>query len=54
MAKIEIVAYGTDEVVKTIDCPGKSERQVDKIDRGVNINLDHERFYTRIVEKQQP
>lgn len=50
--KIEIVEYATDKVVKTIDCHDKSERQVEKVDDGVNINLDHDRFYTRMVKNK--
>ncbi len=43
---IEIVDFQTDEVVKKLG-PFPSERQREKADRGVNINLNHERFFTR-------
>lgn len=51
MWKVEIVSYDTGEVVKTMDA--ESERQADRIDRGVNINLNHEKFFTRVVETEQ-
>lgn len=42
----EIVEIATDKVVKTI---GKgSERSLEKMERGVNINLNHGSFFTRI------
>lgn len=28
-----------------------SERQADKVDRGANINLNHEKYYTAIVQE---
>ena len=48
---IEIVEYGTDNVVKTVECK-KSRKIVYKVEDGININLDHSRFYTRIKEDQ--
>lgn len=44
---VEIVEHSTGKVVKRFK-PVSSERQADKLDRGVNINLNHERFFTRI------
>lgn len=29
-----------------------TERRAEKVDNGLNINLDHERFYTRIVRAE--
>lgn len=51
--KIEIVEYSTEAVVESVDVSGKNERQIDKIDRGININLDHDKFYTRILTHQK-
>lgn len=55
---IRVIEYKSDKVVKSIDVTGKSERQIDKIDRGLNINLNHEEYYTLDVTiestKQQP
>ena len=45
---IEIVEYETDKVVRTIEC-GASKSHTEKVDDGLNINLDHDRFFTRIV-----
>ena len=44
---IEIVEYETGEVVKTVEVDG-SLRKAYRVDTGVNINLDHDKFYTRI------
>jgi hypothetical protein len=45
---VEIVEDGTDQVVKRM---GPSPRRTaEKIEAGVNINLNHEQFTTRIVE----
>ncbi len=45
---VKIVKYGTEEVVKRMG--PMSERQADKVDSGVNINLNHEEYFTRIVD----
>ena len=43
---LEIKEYKTDKVVKRIDVTGKTDRMIDKIDSGMNINLNHEKYYT--------
>lgn len=48
---VQIIEYATKKVVKEFK-PQVSEHLADKLDRGVNINLDHERFYT-LVKKQR-
>ena len=48
--EIQIIEFEGDKVVKTIDVTGKTERTIDKIDDGININLNHSDYYTRIVE----
>lgn len=45
---VEIVEFGTDQVVYR--SKAVPERQADKIDDGLNINLNHERFFTRVVQ----
>jgi len=45
--KVVIKSYETDEIVKEINC--SSERQAEKVDDGININLDHEKYYTEII-----
>lgn len=47
MYYVEIVSYETGEVVKRIEC--QSERSAERVERGVNINMDGEKFYTRIL-----
>jgi hypothetical protein len=41
-----VVRYSNGEIVKKVDVTGKGERMVDKVDRGMNINLNHDEFYT--------
>lgn len=48
---VEVVAFDDGKVVKTIECRG-GERDANKVDRGVNINNNHEKYYTRIVERK--
>ncbi len=43
---VEVVESATDEVVKRLG-PFASEHLAEKADRGANINLNHDRFYTR-------
>jgi hypothetical protein len=47
---IEVKTFKTAEVVKRLDVSGKSEKSIDRIDDGLNINLNHEKFYTSITE----
>lgn len=49
---IEIVSFCDESISKRIDVTEKSDRMIDKIDIGLNINLNHEIFYTRIVESK--
>ena len=48
---VEVVEYDTDEVVRSIDC-GESKRRAEKCMDGLDINLDYERFYTRIESEE--
>ena len=45
---IEIIEYVTETVVKRMETT--SERKAERIEDGVNINLNHEDFYTQIRE----
>lgn len=47
--RVEVVEYATQKVVKTLKA--ESERMAERLDSGVNRNLDHTRFYTRIKEE---
>ena len=45
--KVQIVEYKTDKVIKDIEVP--TERQAEKVECGININLNHDEYFTRIV-----
>lgn len=47
---VEIVEDATGEVEKRIECSG-GERQAEKVENGVNINLNHDEYTTRIVKE---
>jgi hypothetical protein len=48
--KIEIRYHADDNVEHTVSPEGVLRHRAEKIEDGININLDHERFYTEIVE----
>lgn len=48
---IEIVERDTGAVVKIIECP--SAHQAERTDRGVQINLDHDKYFTRLVATKE-
>jgi len=52
---VEIVEFSTDAVIKRLG-PESSEHNADRLDRGVNINLNHRDYFTRIVTEptEQP
>ena len=43
---LEIREYKTDKVVKRYDVTKSSSRMIDKFEDGLNINLNHDKFYT--------
>ena len=45
--RVEVIEDDTQEVVKTIEC--HTEREAQRVERGLLINLNHERFHTNIV-----
>ena len=45
--RVEVIEDATQEVVKTIQCHTK--REAERVERGLLINLNHERFHTSIV-----
>lgn len=47
--KIEVVAYRTGTVVRVVEC-GASKSRAEKADMGIQINLDHDKYFTRIIE----
>ena len=44
--KIKVIEADTGEVVKTLEAA--TERAAERIDRGLNINLNHADYYTMI------
>jgi hypothetical protein len=46
---VEIVEMGTEEVASRMG--PMSEHRAERVERGASINLNHEKFYTRIVDK---
>lgn len=43
---IKVISYETKEVVEKIDVTGRSEREIERCERGLNINLNHDKYYT--------
>ena len=48
---IQVIRYKDKEVVKSLDVTGKTERQQDQVDRGLNMNLNHDEYFTRFLEE---
>jgi hypothetical protein len=48
---VQIKEIETGNVIKEIE--SGSESRAERVERGVQINLNHERFYTSVVEKQE-
>ena len=49
MLKIEVIEIETEKVVHEVDCTGKGKRAADRVQRGLNRNLNHDKFQTRIA-----
>ena len=47
--RVEVVDWQTSKVEKRLH-PVMSKRRAEKIERGLNINLNHDRYETRIVQ----
>ncbi len=43
---VKIIETETGKVVQEIPCNG--EREAERVERGANINLNHEKFHTEI------
>jgi hypothetical protein len=46
---VEIVSYDDEQVIRRFG--PHSSFKADQIEDGININIDHERFYTRQVDE---
>jgi hypothetical protein len=51
MTRIEVLSYETGQVVKVIG-PVEDSR-ADRVEDGLNINLNHDEYYTRQVKEGQ-
>lgn len=49
---LEVKSYDNGKVVKRLDVSNESDRSIDRIERGLNINLNHEAFYTFSYESE--
>lgn len=49
---VEIIETATGKVVDRIDVSERDERGIDKVERGVNINLNHEEYHTEVRESE--
>lgn len=49
---IEIKELETAKVIKRLDCTDNSKRSREKIESGMNINLNHEEYYTFSFESE--
>lgn len=47
---VVVVENATDKVVRTISGGPMSILRAERVNNGVNINIDHDRFHTEIVE----
>lgn len=43
---VQVIAREEGNVVKEIKC--MSEKQAERVEEGININLNHEKFFTQI------
>ena len=48
--KVIIWKIGTNEKIREIDCKSDSIRVAERVERGVNINLNHNKYETSINE----
>lgn len=49
----EIVKYGDpEEISRRFEVTNESQHNIDRIERGANINLNHNDYFTRVVESE--
>jgi hypothetical protein len=48
---VEVVEAATDKVVRRLG--PMSERKAEKVERGLEINLNHDRFFVRVVPRDE-
>jgi hypothetical protein len=47
---IQVISYESGEIVHEVDVTGRSERNVDRVESGINRNLNHDQYYTLEAE----
>ena len=47
---LEIKSYDDGRAIKRMVVSDKSDREIEKIERGLNIQLNHEKYYTFTYE----
>lgn len=50
VSALEVVEIETSKVVHTVDVRGQSDRGIERIMRGMLINMDRDRFFVREAE----
>ena len=50
---LEIVEDSTNEVACRMDITNCSERQIERLENGVHINMNHDKFHTREMEYEE-
>jgi hypothetical protein len=48
---IAIREHGTHKLIHEVDVTNKIQTQIDRIESGMNINLNHKKYYT---QQEQP
>lgn len=51
---IEVVRFTDQRVVKRVDVTGRSSRSADKVERGMNTNMNHAEYFTRVKTFNEP
>lgn len=49
---LEIKKYENNEVVKRIDVSDSSDRTIERVESGMNMNLNHEQYYVFSYESE--
>jgi len=53
MKTLRIVEITTGKVEKEFDVTNKSERQIERMEAGILINLDVDRYFTTVMDNQK-
>jgi hypothetical protein len=53
-AHIEVIEIESSEIIRTIDVSGLSPRRVEKVERGLLMAMDLERYTTNVVGVEFP